>query len=81
MPDYDTNLLMIPGPVPVHPRVFRMMAKPIFGHRTAHYQKILRETVDMLRSIMKIDTHDQEDHGTADPGQDHGADGNRTAQE
>jgi len=58
MPDFDTNLLMIPGPVPIHPRVFRVMAKPIFGHRTAHYQKILRETVDMLRTIMKLDAHD-----------------------
>ena len=58
MPDWDTNLLMIPGPVPVHPRVFRTMSKTIYGHRTDNYREILTETVKMLRSIMKLNAHD-----------------------
>jgi len=58
MPDLDTNLLMIPGPVPVHPRVFRVMSKPIFGHRTEYYREILQKTIKMLKTIMKIKTHD-----------------------
>ncbi len=58
MPDWDTNLLMIPGPVPVHPRVFRTMSKTIYGHRTENYRDILIETVKMLRSIMKLNSHD-----------------------
>lgn len=58
MVDLDTNLLMIPGPVPVHPRVFRAMSKPIFGHRTEEYRKLLKETVDKLKTIMKIKIQD-----------------------
>ena len=29
MNDLETELLMIPGPVPIHPRIYRVMSKPI----------------------------------------------------
>ena len=49
--DEERTLLMIPGPVEVHPRVLRAMSKPIYGHRTGEFRDLLNEVVNMLKPI------------------------------
>lgn len=52
MYDEELTLLMIPGPVPVHPRVYRAMSRIIYGHRTKEYQKTYKETVALLQRLL-----------------------------
>ncbi|MHA1615810.1 MAG: pyridoxal-phosphate-dependent aminotransferase family protein [Candidatus Njordarchaeales archaeon] len=49
--DEENTLLMIPGPVPVHPRVLRALAKPIYGHRTSEFRSLLEEIEKMLKPL------------------------------
>ena len=51
--DPENDLLMIPGPVRIHPRVQRAMNVPIFGHRTSQFRNIYLKTVDMFKSYLK----------------------------
>ena len=51
--DPENDLLMIPGPVRVHPRILRAMQTPIFGHRTNPFRKLYIKTVDMFKSYLK----------------------------
>jgi aspartate aminotransferase-like enzyme len=50
--DEELALLMIPGPVPVHPRVYRAMSRVLYGHRTKEYQKQYQETVTLLKRLL-----------------------------
>ncbi len=50
--DEELTLLMIPGPVPIHPRVYRAMSRILYGHRTKEYQKLYRETVELLKRLL-----------------------------
>ncbi len=43
---------MIPGPVPVHPRVYRAMSRVIYGHRTKEYQQVYKETTALLNRLL-----------------------------
>ena len=50
----DKNiLLMIPGPVPVHPRIYLAMSRPIYGHRTKEFRELLEESIEMLKKICR----------------------------
>src|SRR5699024_10983308 len=40
----ETNILRIPGPTPIHPRIERAMNTPIFGHRS-------QEMKDLMQSV------------------------------
>ncbi len=55
--DEELMLLMIPGPVPVHPRVYRAMSRVLYGHRTKEYQSQYKETVELLKQLL----HTKED--------------------
>jgi aspartate aminotransferase-like enzyme len=50
--DEELTLLMIPGPVPVHPRVYRAMSRIIYGHRTKEYQQVYKETTTLLNRLL-----------------------------
>ena len=52
MYDEELTTLMIPGPVPVHPRVYRAMSRIVFGHRTKEYQTLYKETVALLQRLL-----------------------------
>ena len=39
--DLEDNLLMMPGPVPVAPRVLRAMSKPMINHRSTEFAGII----------------------------------------
>ena len=54
MVDNDSMLLMIPGPVKTHPRIYAAMARPLIGHRTPEFKKLFGETVVLFKKL--IDT-------------------------
>ena len=47
----ENTLLMIPGPVPVAPRILRAMSKPIIGHRGKEFGDIYSECRTTLQEI------------------------------
>ncbi len=47
----ENNLLMIPGPVPVAPRVLRAMSRPIIGHRGKEFGDIYNECRTVLQEL------------------------------
>ncbi len=47
----DTGLLLIPGPVPLHPRVQEELAKPALPHYGDAWIKAYGETQDLLRFL------------------------------
>ncbi len=54
----DNTLLLLPGPVAIHPRVYAAMDVPIYGHRTDHFRKIYEESVKMIRPVFGTDSAD-----------------------
>ncbi|KYC53292.1 MAG: phosphoserine aminotransferase [Candidatus Methanofastidiosum methylothiophilum] len=46
-------LLMIPGPIPVHPRVFRAMSMKIMPHRGDDFNKLFMEQSERMKKIFK----------------------------
>ncbi len=44
-------LLMIPGPVKLHERILRAMARPMIGHRTKEFSEILEFCTEMLKKL------------------------------
>jgi aspartate aminotransferase-like enzyme len=50
---YENELLMIPGPVPVLPRILRAMSKPMIHHRLAEFASILNECEEVLKEVFK----------------------------
>jgi aspartate aminotransferase-like enzyme len=53
--DPENDLLMIPGPVRIHPRIARAMQTPIFGHRTNPFRNLYLKTVEMFKSYLKTE--------------------------
>jgi aspartate aminotransferase-like enzyme len=51
--DEENILLMTPGPVPFHPRVYRAMSRTVFHHRTPEYRKTFTECVSMMKEVMQ----------------------------
>lgn len=49
----EDYLLMIPGPIPVHPRVLRAMSMKILPHRGDEFNKIFMEQTERLKKIFK----------------------------
>jgi aspartate aminotransferase-like enzyme len=49
----EEELLMIPGPVPVLPRIREAMAKPMISHRGDEFSQIYSEIVDSLKKIFQ----------------------------
>ncbi len=54
----DNTLLLLPGPVAIHPRVYAAMNVPIYGHRTDHFRKIYAECVEMIKPVFGTDSAD-----------------------
>ncbi len=46
-------LLMIPGPIPVHPRIFRAMSMKIMPHRGEEFNKLFIEQSERMKKIFK----------------------------
>ena len=46
-----TGILLTPGPTPVPPEALRVMAEPIFHHRTPRFQQVLGETEELLKKV------------------------------
>lgn len=51
--DLENHLLMIPGPVTLHPRVLRALSKPIMGHREKDFQEIVSKARSMLKEVFQ----------------------------
>jgi aspartate aminotransferase-like enzyme len=51
--DEENILLMTPGPVPLHPRVYQAMSRVVFHHRTPEYRKTFGECVSMMKEVMR----------------------------
>lgn len=47
----ENNLLMIPGPVPVAPRILRAMSRPIIGHRGKEFGDMYSECITTLKEL------------------------------
>lgn len=45
--------LMTPGPVDVPPETLLEMARPVFHHRTADFQKLFQEATDLLKQVFR----------------------------
>ncbi|MHA1695038.1 MAG: pyridoxal-phosphate-dependent aminotransferase family protein [Candidatus Helarchaeota archaeon] len=53
MIDLETELLMIPGPVKFHPRIYRAMSRPIIGHRTKEFSELMKDTTEKFQKLLK----------------------------
>lgn len=51
--DEENILLMTPGPVSFHPRVYRAMSRVEYHHRTPEYRKTFAECVSMMKEVMQ----------------------------
>ncbi len=51
--DLEDTLLMMPGPVPVAPRVLRAMSKPMINHRGAEFSAIYDECCEILADVFQ----------------------------
>ncbi|MBI1978207.1 MAG: alanine--glyoxylate aminotransferase family protein [Candidatus Omnitrophica bacterium] len=47
------NILLTPGPTPVPPEVLKVMAEPIFHHRTPRYRELFREVSENLKLVFR----------------------------
>ncbi|MHA1378161.1 MAG: pyridoxal-phosphate-dependent aminotransferase family protein [Candidatus Helarchaeota archaeon] len=45
-------VLMIPGPVYMHPRIYEAMTRPLIGHRTPEFGKFFEETLKMFKDLL-----------------------------
>ncbi len=53
--DEKNVLLMTPGPVVFHPRVYQAMSRVEFHHRTPEYRKTFGECVSMMKQVMQTE--------------------------
>lgn len=54
MPEKSTkNLLLTPGPVPLHPEVQKVLAEPMMHHRTPAFDKIFANVLSGLKFIFQ----------------------------
>ncbi|AKB18114.1 MULTISPECIES: alanine--glyoxylate aminotransferase family protein [unclassified Methanosarcina] len=51
--DLEDTLLMMPGPVPVAPRVLRAMSKPMINHRSAEFAEIYTDCRGILADVFQ----------------------------
>jgi len=51
--DEENVLLMTPGPVPFHPRVYKAMSRIEYHHRTPEFRRVYGECITMLKDIMQ----------------------------
>ncbi|HIH92582.1 TPA: alanine--glyoxylate aminotransferase family protein [Methanosarcina acetivorans] len=51
--DLEDTLLMMPGPVPVTPRVLRAMSKPMINHRSAEFAGIYTDCRQILADVFQ----------------------------
>lgn len=51
--DLEDTLLMMPGPVPVAPRVLRAMSKPMINHRGAEFAGIYTDCREILADVFQ----------------------------
>lgn len=51
--DLEDTLLMMPGPVPVAPRVLRAMSKPMINHRSPEFAGIYTDCREILSSVFQ----------------------------
>ena len=51
--DLEDTLLMMPGPVPVAPRVLRAMSKPMINHRGAEFSAMYDDCCDILADVFQ----------------------------
>lgn len=51
--DLEDALLMMPGPVPVAPRVLRAMSKPMINHRSAEFAGIYTDCRQILADVFQ----------------------------
>jgi aspartate aminotransferase-like enzyme len=49
--DLEDTLLMMPGPVPVAPRVLRAMSKPMINHRSAEFAAVYDDCREILADV------------------------------
>lgn len=47
------NILLTPGPTPVPPDVLRILAEPIFHHRTPKYRDIFKQVSEDLKKVFR----------------------------
>ncbi|MBI4367932.1 MAG: alanine--glyoxylate aminotransferase family protein [Candidatus Omnitrophica bacterium] len=47
------NILLTPGPTPVPPEVLKVMAEPIFHHRTPRYRALFQEVSEDLKIVFR----------------------------
>ncbi len=55
MYDERNLLLMTPGPVPIHPRVYEAMNRVICHHRTENFRKIFMECIELSKYVMQTE--------------------------
>src|SRR6266568_1395707 len=53
----DPGLLLIPGPVPLHPRVLEELAKPALPHSGDAWVRAFTETVSLMRYLWSAPEH------------------------
>ncbi|MFX1449845.1 MAG: pyridoxal-phosphate-dependent aminotransferase family protein [Promethearchaeota archaeon] len=53
MRHHNPPLLMIPGPVFMHPRIYEAFSRPMIGHRTPEFEEFFEETIQMFKKIIK----------------------------
>jgi alanine-glyoxylate transaminase/serine-glyoxylate transaminase/serine-pyruvate transaminase len=58
--------LMGPGPLDIHPRVYRALTSPVIGHMDPAYFKILDQVGERLRQVFQ--TQNQVTHATPGTG-------------
>lgn len=51
--DLEDTLLMMPGPVPVAPRVLRAMSKPMINHRSPEFAGIYTDCREILSNVFQ----------------------------
>lgn len=51
--DVDDNLLLLPGPVKVHPRVARAFARPTIGHRSPEFKETIKHLTTGMRYLFQ----------------------------
>src|SRR3990167_4716751 len=49
----ERNILLTPGPTPFPPSVLKVMADPIFHHRTPRYRKLFEEVSEGLKKVFR----------------------------
>lgn len=51
--ELNKPLLMIPGPVPLHPRVLKAMSMPMINHRGPEFARIFDECISVLKDVFQ----------------------------